>query len=122
MMACAGLCCVPLLLVGGALPMAFLMGASCACMYGLNPILTALIPLEYERVGFIALAAGLMDGFIYVGSSLAGVAGGALYGTLGARSMYLCWILAALAAAALFRLSGWKRFTASLDTPDGLPR
>ena len=122
MMAYAGLCSVPLLLVGGALPMALLMGASCACMYGLNPILTALIPLEYERVGCIALAAGLMDGFIYVGSSLAGVAGGALYGTLGARSMYLCWILAALAAAALFRLSGWKHFTAPLDTPDGLPR
>lgn len=122
MMACAGLCCVPLLLVRGALPMALLMGASCACMYGLNPILTALIPLEYERAGCIALAAGLMDGFIYVGSSLAGVTGGAIYGTLGARPMYLCWILAALAAAALFRFSGWKRFTAPLETPDGLPR
>ena len=44
MMACAVLCCLPLLLIGGTLPMALLTGASCACMDGLNPILTALIP------------------------------------------------------------------------------
>lgn len=105
MMLGATLLCAPLMLVHGMLGMALLLGCVCACMYGLNPMLTGLIPLEYERVGKVGLTAGLIDSFAYIGSALAGVLAGALYDGLGMRALFTAWALAALAAAAAMHAS-----------------
>lgn len=120
LMGCVALFSLPLLFVRGMLPMALLMGCACACMYGLNPILTALIPLEYERAGCIALCAGLIESFIYAGSSLSGVTGGAIYESMGTVPLYACWILSALAASLLLRLAGGKRFTRLLEPQEAV--
>ena len=43
--------CLPLLPSGGMLLTAVLLGSCCACMYGIEPIITARVPLEYEKLG-----------------------------------------------------------------------
>lgn len=101
--------CAPLTLVQQLLLTAVLMGFGCASMYGLTPIVTAMIPLEYDRVGRIGLAAGLVDGFIYLGSALAGVLGGTISQYAGPRGLYLAWMAAALLAALLAFLSSRRK-------------
>lgn len=101
--------CVPLMAGMPMLAMALLLGCVCACMYGLNPMLTAMLPLEYDRWGRIGLAAGLIDSLIYAGSALAGVAAGWLYDGMGAGALYAAWALCALLAAAAMWCSVKKR-------------
>ncbi len=71
--------------------LAFLLGTVCALMYGVNPVLTTLFPLEYDRLGMVGLTAGLLDSAIYVGSALAGVLGGAIEGAAGYAGLYMSW-------------------------------
>ncbi len=108
-LALSALCSLPLLLVkGGMLFTALLLGMICACMYGMNPIMTGLLPMEYEKAGRIGLTAGLIDSFIYLGSSLAGVAAGGLYEALGVKALYAAFLIASAAAAILSWLSALK--------------
>ena len=102
--------CLPLM---GGLPMlgtALLLGCVCACMYGLNPMLTSMLPMEYDRWGRIGLAAGLIDSLIYAGAALAGVAAGGIYDSMGAGALYTTWALCALLAAVLMWCSVRKRY------------
>ncbi len=78
---------------------ALLLGICCAFMFGINPILTTLVPMEYDKFRRVGLIAGMVDCFIYLGSSLAGVMTGALKAVYGWNSVYLLWILVALLAA-----------------------
>jgi len=84
---------------------ALLMGISCACMSGVEPLMTTLIPMEYEREKLIGLSAGLMDSLIYVGSALAGVAAGFIRQSMGLNALFLSWAAAAVIAAALAALA-----------------
>ena len=84
---------------------ALLMGISCACMSGVEPLMTTLIPMEYEREKLIGLSAGLMDSLIYVGSALAGVAAGFIRQSMGLSALFLSWAAAAVIAAALAALA-----------------
>ena len=96
-------CFCALLLITKSLPLTALwLGLSCAVLYGLTPILTTLIPMEYDRYHCVGLAAGLVDSSIYVGSALSGVAGGFLYGQFGAQALYGALIAATLCAVAMF--------------------
>ncbi len=100
-----GLCCAPLLLGRSLLLTALCAGLTCACAYGINPLYTSLVPMEYERAGCVGLAAGLCDSVIYAGASLSGVAGGALYGSFSGAGLALSWIAAAVIAAAFMAAS-----------------
>ncbi len=107
-LACAAFC---LLLPSGkgALSAALLMGFSCACLFGLSPLLTTMVPLEYDKIGRSALAAGLIDSFVYIGSALAGVINGRIYETEGTSVIYFTWAVSALIGAIAVYLSGTKR-------------
>lgn len=78
-----------------------LLGTLCALMYGLNPLLTALLPMEYDKAKCVGLVAGLVDSLIYVGSSLAGVVTGAVQDRVGWSWVFVLWTAVALAGAAL---------------------
>jgi len=80
---------------------ALIMGVTCACMSGVEPLMTTLIPMEYEREKLIGLSAGLMDSLIYVGSALAGVAAGFIRESMGLNALFMGWAIAAAAAAML---------------------
>lgn len=85
----------------GGMLCALLMGLCCAANYGVNPLLTTLVPMEYENAGRVGMVAGLIDSFIYVGSALAGVATGALSDAAGWTGVYAVWGGVSLLAAAL---------------------
>ena len=105
MMGAAILCSAALLCTGGMLVTAALLGMICAAMYGANPMLTGLIPLEYDRIGKTSLTAGLIDSMIYAGSALAGVCSGSIFENRGAQMLYIFFILAGAASAVLMLLS-----------------
>ena len=84
---------------------AVLLGLICAGMYGANTMLTALIPLQYDRIGRTGMTAGMIDSSIYAGSAIAGVLGGGLYEGAGAPALYGAWIGAAAVCAALMLAS-----------------
>lgn len=96
-----------LLLAGSASMIAcvLLLGLTCASTYAINPLLTSMVPMEYEPTGRVGLVAGVIDCFIYLGSSLAGIATGALSDALGWNFVFVGWSLAALAGAGLVLLS-----------------
>lgn len=94
---------------GGILSCALLMGFGCACQFGINPMLTTLIPLEYDRIGRTGLAAGLIDSFIYIGSALAGVVDGGIYEACGSGTLYLTWAVSALLSALAAFLAGRRK-------------
>ncbi len=119
MLLAAGVFCLPLPLTGALLPVALLMGCACACLYGMNPILTALVPLQYDKAGRIGLSAGLIDSLIYAGSALAGLLGGRIYTAFGSRALFITWMLVAVLAAGLAWASGQRRYVIALgeDSP-----
>ncbi len=106
MLGATAVCCLPLPVIANAFLMAFAMGMGCACLYGLNPLLTALIPLEHDRIHRVSLTAGMIDSFIYIGSALAGGLGGALTQAFGAKTLYAVWFFSMLLASALAFVSG----------------
>ena len=82
-----------------------LLGALCALLYGVNPLLTSLFPMEYDKMGRVALVAGVIDCFIYIGSALAGTLTGALTDSLGWTKVFALWTAAQLLGAALAMVS-----------------
>ena len=92
--------------------MAFLLGIMSASLYGSNPMLTSLVPMQYRGVGRVGLVAGLVDSFIYVGSALAGVLTGWMHDVRGSwTGVYGLWAIVSAAgvAAALISARGEKR-------------
>lgn len=98
---------------------AIFMGAACACLNGLNILLTSMIPLEYAPFGHASITAGLIDSLIYLGSALTGVATGSIIGTSGINSLYWIWVVLTIIGSALMFLSGKPRYMDQLtsDTP-----
>ena len=78
---------------------ALLMGLCCAANFGVNPLLNALIPMDYDKSGRVGLVAGLIDCFIYIGSALTGVAAGAVIDVVGWQGVYAMWIVASAIGA-----------------------
>jgi predicted MFS family arabinose efflux permease len=89
----------------GILLTAVLLGLICAGMYGANTMLTALIPLQYDRIGRTGMTAGMVDSTIYAGSAIAGVLGGTLYEGYGTGALYGAWILSAIVCSVLMMTS-----------------
>lgn len=87
--------------VNGMILCALVMGVVCACMSGVDPVMTSLIPMEYDREKLTGLSAGLIDSFIYVGSALAGVLAGFIRESWGMDALFTGFAIAAGVAAAL---------------------
>ena len=51
-----------------------LLGLCSAMAYGINPLLTGFLPMDYQSLGRVGMAAGLIDALIYVGSAFSGSA------------------------------------------------
>ena len=111
LMPLAAVFCIPLFFTSSLLPTALFMGLACATLYGINPLLTSLTPMEYDRAGCVGLAAGLIDSFIYLGSALSGFMEGIVYENAGTRGLYASWIVLALGATVLMAVSAAKRFS-----------
>lgn len=117
MMTTTIICALPLLLVSKSLALTVaLLGCMCATMYGLNTMLTGLIPFEYHRIGKTGMTAGLVDSFIYAGSALAGALAGGVYEGFGVSALVVLWIAAAAVSIVMMRVSGrmsaayWKKY------------
>ena len=87
------------------------LGFACACLYGMNPMLTNLIPMEYDKMKCVGLAAGVADSFIYVGAALSGVIGGTIYENGASKGLFWAWILAALVGMVLAWIATLTGFT-----------
>ena len=86
----------------GVVALAALLGVTSAILYGSNPLLTTLIPLEYDWSGRVGFVAGLVDCFIYIGSALSGTFVGMLHDKTGTwSSLYLVWAAVAVIGALL---------------------
>ncbi|MBO4883847.1 MAG: MFS transporter [Clostridia bacterium] len=90
---------------GAMVSCALVLGLCCSATYGINPMITTLIPMEYERVGRVGLVAGMSDCFIYLGSALAGVVTGAISDSAGWPVVFIMWCAVALASMAFAFLS-----------------
>ncbi|MBR4236115.1 MAG: MFS transporter [Clostridia bacterium] len=101
------------LFAGGALPVyltALLLGVMSALLYGTNPLLTTLVPMQYDEYGRVGLAAGLTDCFIYLGSSLSGYVTGRVHDISGGWTViYLTWAAAAIVGCVLAIMSSRRR-------------
>ncbi|MBQ8972458.1 MAG: MFS transporter [Clostridia bacterium] len=98
-MVLANIVCEVLLLAGyrgGALLCALFLGACSAMAYGINPLMTSFLPMEYHSTGRVGFVAGMVDALIYVGSALSGTATGALSGRFGWGGVFVSWILCSL--------------------------
>ena len=67
-----------------------------AMAYGLNPLLTTLMPMLYCRLNRVALAAGILDAMIYVGSAFSGFFAGFLSDRFGWSAVFISWAVLSL--------------------------
>ena len=67
-----------------------------AMTYGLNPLLTTIMPMLYSSLNRVALAAGLMDATIYLGSAFSGSFAGFLSDRFGWTAVFVSWTLLSL--------------------------
>ena len=67
-----------------------------AMAYGLNPLLTTLMPMKYQGLNRVALAAGILDAMIYVGSAFSGFFAGFLSERFGWEAVFISWAVLSL--------------------------
>ena len=111
MLGCA-VASLALTLLAGLSPLvcAVLLACCVAMAYGLNPLLTSVLPLEYYGLGRVGTVAGLVDAFIYLGSSLSGVLTGALAERTGWQTVFLVWTIGALIGAVAIGVAALPKF------------
>lgn len=111
-----GLCAVfslILMLAHGINPLlcTLLLGLCSAMTYGVNPLLTSFLPMDYDRLGCVGLAAGLLDALIYAGSALSGTLAGLICDHYGWNAVFASWMLCSSASVILILLSARKRWS-----------
>ena len=82
-----------------------LLVAASAMAYGLNPLLTTIMPLQFSKLNRVALAAGLMDAMIYLGSSFSGSFAGFLSDQHGWSAVFVSWAAAGFAGVLMMALA-----------------
>ena len=90
---CAALGFVFLRSFAGCVILLVLISAMC---YGLNPLLTTLMPMMYQALNRVALAAGILDAVIYVGSAFSGFFAGFLSDRFGWEAVFISWAILSL--------------------------
>ena len=93
---CFALCVVLPMTLNSLWPFVVVLVGTSAMTYGLNPLLTAIMPMQYGSFNRIALAAGLMDAMIYVGSSFSGSFAGFLSDQFGWPAVFVSWAVLSL--------------------------
>lgn len=89
---------------------ALLMGIVSSLLYGTNPMLTTMIPMQFDSFGRVGLVAGLIDCFIYLGSSLSGTVTGMISDAANSWDLvYLLWAGAMLLGCAMAVLASLSR-------------
>ena len=88
--------------------LALLLGLISALLYGTNPLVTTLVPMQYDALGRLGLVAGLNDSAIYLGSAMAGSLTG-LIRRQGStwQGVYYAWLIVTVAGG-LFALVSSK--------------
>ena len=76
-----------------------------AMAYGLNPLLTTLMPMLYINLNRVALAAGLLDAMIYVGSAFSGFFAGYLSDRFGWDGVFISWAAVSLIGTLLLEIA-----------------
>ena len=82
--------------------------ATSAMTYGLNPLLTTILPMQFSALNRVGLAAGLMDAMIYVGSSFSGSFAGFLSDRFGWTAVFVSWAALSLIGIAAVAAAGAK--------------
>lgn len=90
---------------GNLLAYALLLGACCALMYGVNPLETVVLPMDYARFGRVGLAAGMIDSFVYLGAAFVSVFAGFMQERAGLSMMFVSWGIAAAIGSVAMLLS-----------------
>ena len=111
---CTVLCVVLPATLGSLWPFVIVLVGTSAMTYGLNPLLTTIMPMQYSALNRVALAAGLMDAVIYVGSSFSGIFAGFLSDRFGWAAVFVSWAVLSLIGTLLLvwaqRLAKKKAF------------
>lgn len=87
-----------------------LLGLCSAMSYGINPLLTSFLPMDYHALGRVGMAAGLIDALIYVGSAFSGFFAGFLHDSLGWPAVFASWTVFSLVGVVMFRAAMKKRW------------
>ena len=88
-----------------------LLGLCSAMAYGINPLLTGFLPMDYASLGRVGMAAGLIDALIYVGSAFSGTFAGLLHDHLGWSAVFASWTLFSITGVAMVALALKKKWT-----------
>ncbi len=94
---CTVLCAALPATLGSLWPFVIVLVGISAMTYGLNPLLTTIMPMQYSSLNRVALAAGLLDAMIYVGSSFSGAFAGFLSDQFGWAAVFVSWAVLSLA-------------------------
>lgn len=87
-----------------------LLGACSAMSYGINPLLTSFLPMDYHSLGRVGMAAGLIDALIYVGSAFSGTCAGLLYDNLGWSAVFASWAVFSVIGVGMVVLAMRKKW------------
>lgn len=90
----------------------FLLAVITGCMYGVNVILTSMLPPYFGKNGKVSFISGLFNSCTYLGSALSGSGSALIAQSAGWSAVILFWCGAALVGTVLcFKGAGsWKRF------------
>jgi len=88
-----------------------LLGLCSAMSYGINPLLTSFLPMDYHSLGRVGMAAGLIDALIYVGSAFSGTFAGMIYDHLGWSAVFASWTILSVVGVATVLLALRKKWT-----------
>jgi len=87
-----------------------LLGLCSAMSYGINPLLTSFLPMDYHSLGRVGMAAGLIDALIYVGSAFSGTFAGMIYDHLGWSAVFASWTILSVVGVATILLALRKKW------------
>ena len=104
---CAALCVLLPISLKALVFCVIVLVATSAMTYGLNPLLTTILPMQFSPFTRVALAAGLMDAMIYVGSSFSGSFAGFLSDQFGWAAVFVSWAL--LSTAGVLMIAAARR-------------
>ena len=88
-----------------------LLGLCSAMSYGINPLLTSFLPMDYKSLGRLGMAAGLIDALIYVGSAFSGTFAGMIYDHYGWSAVFASWTIFSVIGVITFYYALRKRWS-----------
>lgn len=88
-----------------------LLGGCSAMSYGINPLLTSFLPMDYHGLGRVGMAAGLIDAMIYVGSAFSGTFAGMMHDYWGWSAVFASWTVFSVVGVATVLMARKKKWT-----------